>query len=153
RMTDAYLNFLIGKGAGTGWDMDHEISAAHSKIHRSAPIIFDVGANVGEWAQQATTVISPRLIYMFEPSPECQARIASAAIPSSKLIPSAVGEFSGQAVLNFSSAFDGSASLHARDDSYFADRTYSSCEVGVITLDQVIASENLEFVDFLKMDI
>lgn len=153
RMADAYLNFLLGKGAGTGWDMAHEITAARSKIHRDDPIIFDIGANVGEWAEQAVQVISPRLIYMFEPSPECRARITTAAIPSSKLIPFAVGEVAGRAVLHSSSVVDGSASLHVRDDSYFADRTYSGLEIEVVTLDQVIASENVDFIDFLKMDI
>ena len=28
RMFDAYLNFLIGKGSGTGWDMREEVRAA-----------------------------------------------------------------------------------------------------------------------------
>ena len=28
RMLDAYLNFLIGKGSGTGWDLGEEVRAA-----------------------------------------------------------------------------------------------------------------------------
>jgi len=32
RVLDAYLNFLIGKGTGTGWDMQEEVRAAVTRI-------------------------------------------------------------------------------------------------------------------------
>src|SRR2546426_9449717 len=52
RAFDAYLNFLLGKGSGTGWDMKHEIQGAVSRIYCEAPVVFDVGANIGEWASR-----------------------------------------------------------------------------------------------------
>jgi FkbM family methyltransferase len=153
RMLDAYLNFLMGKGSGTGWDMRHEIQTAVSRIRREQPVVFDVGANVGEWSE-ALLVACPRArLYLVEPSPGCQKEILARNLKYAALIPMAVGDRAGNAKLHFASAHDGAASLHPRGDSYFQDREYRSVEVAVVTLDSVIAEHQIDFVDFLKMDI
>ena len=153
RALDAYLNFLLGKGSGTGWDLEHEINAALSRIYRERPVVFDVGANVGLWSKCLLNLKPSARLFLFEPSPECVKQIASLNLPVAKIISSAVGEAASKAFLHFSSETDGSASLHARGDSYFRDRIYQSVEVAVTTIDQVIADERIDFVDFLKMDI
>lgn len=153
RAFDAYLNFLMGKGSGTGWDSQQEISAAAARIYREKPVIFDVGANVGDWSKSALETIPQAHIYMFEPSPECQLKIRGSGLSCERLIPCAVGAEIGTATLHSSSATDGSASLHARGDSYFSDRTYHEITVNVTTIDSMIESENLSFVDFVKFDI
>src|SRR5205814_2283292 len=43
RAAMAYLNFLLGQGAGSGWDIDHEVRAAVSRIYRDHPVVFDIG--------------------------------------------------------------------------------------------------------------
>jgi len=153
RAADAYLNFLLGRGAGTGWDIEQEIRAARGYVHRAKPVVFDVGANIGIWSQHAMEAMPDARIYMFEPSPDCQLKIQSANLSPDKLVPCAVGERSGKATLHSSSATDGSASLYERVDSYFMDREYINIEVEVVTLDDVIETEKLDFVDFLKLDI
>ena len=75
RMVDAYLNFLIGKGSGTGRDIGEEVRAAVARIHRLQPMVFDVGANVGNWSAGLLQVIPSAKIYMFDPSQGCQAAI------------------------------------------------------------------------------
>jgi FkbM family methyltransferase len=92
-------------------------------------------------------------VFVFEPAPSCQEHIRSLKLPNALLIPNAVGERPGKAQLHFSSALDGSASLHARGDSYFRGLDYKSIEVEVVTLDQVMEQHGIEFVDFVKMDI
>lgn len=153
RMFDAYLNFLMGRGAGTGWDLDSEIRAASKFLRSGNPVVFDVGANVGEWSEKMVQAHPEVRIYMFEPSPSCRKEIESKSIPGATLVPAALGSSKGVANLNFSSDTDGSASLHARGDSYFQDREYRSIEVEVTTIDEVIKSHAIEFVDFMKMDI
>lgn len=153
RVMDAYLNFLLGKGSGTGWDMRHEIQTALSRVYRQKPVIFDVGANVGEWSQNMLAAAPAAQLYLFEPSPACQAQIRARGLKYVALLPSAVGARPGKANLHFSSADDGTASLHPRGDSFFREKVYQAIEVDVITLDQVIQEHRIDFVDFLKMDI
>lgn len=153
RAFDAYLNFLLGKGSGTGWDLQHEIQTALSCVHSERPIVFDVGANVGDWSKGFLAASPQARLYLVEPSPGCQRQIQTLGLPYAALIPCALGDRPGKASLHFSSAVDGSASLHTRGDSYFQDRTYQTVEVEVTTIDQLIAQHQIKFVDFIKMDI
>jgi FkbM family methyltransferase len=154
RMLDAYLNILVGKGSGNGWALDDEVSAALSLTYRPEPVIFDVGANVGKWSARLCAAKPAAKVFIFEPSPACLERIADRPLlQNSIIIPAAVGAQPGKALLHFSQPTDGSASLHLREDSFFEDRTYSQIEVDVVTIDGVIKDQQLEFVDFLKMDI
>ena len=153
RFADAYINVLLGRGAGTGWSISEEARAVFEHVHRPAPVIFDVGANVGDWSAAILQRIPNARLFMFEPSPECRDQIMRLNLPIAKLEPCAVGEFNGRAALYRSSVLDGSASLHARGETYFKDRIYDTIEVDVETLDAIIQHEGIDFVDFLKMDI
>jgi FkbM family methyltransferase len=153
RALDAYFNFLMGKGAGTGWSINHEISAALSLIGSRNPVVFDIGANIGSWSKLLSYQLPDSRVFMFEPSPDCQIEIRKLALPNATLIPMAAGEASGHAILHSSSETDGSASLHNRGDSYFQDRNYHDTQVNVTTIDDVMEQLSLNFVDFIKMDI
>jgi len=153
RMLDAYLNFLLGKGSGTGWDLREEVRAAVVRIHRPQPVVFDVGANVGNWTKTLLEIIPDAKVLMFDPSAGCQAAIRAKALPGILLLPCALGETAGRLPYFSSSATDGSASLHARRDTPFLDFKYEQSSVEVRTLDEVMATEKIDFVDFMKMDI
>jgi FkbM family methyltransferase len=153
RAVDAYLNFLVGKGSGTGWDMSEEVRAASERVHCKQPVVFDVGANVGRWSEELLRVLPGAKIYMFEPSPGCHASIRHKKLPGTTLFLCALGEANEQKTYYSSSDTDASASLHSRRDTPFEDLNYSQSTVGVRTLDEVIESEEIDFVDFIKMDI
>lgn len=143
----------MGKGSGSAGRMDHEIQAARSCVYRERPVIFDVGANVGEWSQGFLSACPMARLYLFEPSEGPQKAIRSRNLRDTVLIPCAVGKQPGKARLHLSSEVDGTASLYVRGDSCFRHKQYRSVEVDVITLDEVIQQQNLDFVDFIKMDI
>jgi len=147
------LNFLIGKGSGTGWDMQEEVRAAVIRMHRPQPVVFDVGANVGSWTEGLLQAVPDAKVYMFDPSPGCQAAIRTKNLPGVTLLSCALGEVSGRAAYHSSSATDGSASLHARRDTPFQDLNYQTTTVEVSTIDRILESQKIDFVDFLKMDI
>jgi FkbM family methyltransferase len=153
RVADAYLNFLIGKGAGTGWDLQSEVRAAARWIRRPSPVLFDVGANVAGWTEGMLQRFEGAQVFLFEPSPGCQAVIREKKLPRTTLVPCALGDKAGDAPYYFSSATDGTASLYVRHDTPFSDLKYETIKVEVRTLDEVIASLKLDFVDFMKMDI
>lgn len=153
RAFDAYLNFLLGKGSGVGWDMDEEIAAARSRIHRPDPVVFDIGANVGTWTQGLLGAIPGAKVYMFEPSAQCWPEIQKRGFATAELVRSAVGETAGKAKLHVSSEFDHSASLHTRGDSYCQDNDYREVEIDVTTVDDFMAARGIGWVDYVKMDI
>ena len=152
RVINIYWNCLVGKGSG-GWYMHAEVRAAVERIKRPNPIVFDVGANVGNWTQGVLDSIPAAKVYMFEPSPGCQKTIRDKAFPGVTLFPFALGEKTETKDYYSSSETDGSASLYARRDTPFQDLPYSQAKVMVRTLDEVIESEKIDFVDFMKMDI
>jgi FkbM family methyltransferase len=153
RIADAYLNFLLGKGSGTGWDLQSEMKAAARWIRRPDPVLFDVGANVAGWTEGMLQRFQGAQLFLFEPSPGCQSVIREKRLPRSTLLPCALGDKAGKAPYYSSSATDGTASLYVRRDTPFSDLEYQAITVEVRTLDEVIASLNLDFVDFMKMDI
>jgi FkbM family methyltransferase len=152
-LMDVYFNFLIGKGAGTGWDMKDEIEAATGIIHRRNPTVLDIGANVGKWSKMLLAKLPEARVFQCEPSPTSQAEIRKLNLPNSTLLPYAVGERAEKAVLYTSRDCDGSASLHARVDTYFSTRSYQAINVETITIDEIAESNQLDFIDFIKMDI
>jgi FkbM family methyltransferase len=153
RLFEAYWCILLGKGAGTGWALNAEINAAKSVIHTSHPVIFDVGANNGEWSFLFHKMFPESRIFLFEPQPVCQKIIMEKQILNSKLIPNAVSFKRGMAQLYTTDETSGIASLHQRYDSYFQSKAFTSIDVETITLDSVIEDNTLSCVDFIKMDI
>lgn len=153
RMGIAYLNYLIGRGAGTSLHMDSEVEAALSCIFRGNPVVFDVGANIGKWSTNFRSQNPGCRLYLFEPQTACQEKIRILNLANAQLICSAVGNETGNRVLYSSSEFDGSASLSERQDSFFQDTQYKTFKVNVIKLDDFIRNEAINFVDFIKFDI
>jgi len=154
RFAELYWCILLGKGAGTGWAMEAEIKAAKSAIRRSAPVIFDVGANTGEWSVAIKQLYPQAQLVLFEPQPACQQIIIAKQISGSVLIPKAVSATAGQTVKLFTSGDTaGLASLHERRDSCFNDLSFTSLDVATVTIDDVIRDQKITCVDFMKMDV
>jgi len=153
RIVDAYWSVLLGKGAGAGWALATEIEAAKSSIKSNTPILFDVGANSGEWAAEMVRNFPDAKLYLFEPQPRCQQILRERKIANAVLVPKAVGHKEEHALLHTTAEITGIASFHERRDSYFQDQTFKSIEVEITTIDEVISTYGIETVDFMKMDI
>lgn len=154
-LADAYLCILLGKGAGSGWALDAEVRAASSRVRHPSPVIFDVGANTGEWSalMREHCPQSARL-FLFEPQPVCLEAIKKRRIPNSTLIPHAVSSSVGETIELFvGKEGSGLASVHQRRDSYFSDINFSPIEVKTVTIDHVVAEYNVDRIDLLKMDV
>ena len=152
-MASAYLNCIIGKGAGSGWDKGEE-SAAARFIHREDPVILDVGANKGWWTAELRRLIGERGRWIaVDAAAECCATLRK--LNGVEVIEAAVGERSGKAKFYTPGNAFGAASLYQRHDSYLLDQnlTFEEREVGVTTLDEILDMRGVEIVDMLKMDI
>jgi FkbM family methyltransferase len=155
RYLEAYLAFLLGKGSGGG-SINEEVRGASKNIYRKFPVIFDVGANIGDWSKAFLDLQPNAKIYQFEPSDICQAAIQKLNLPNTTLISDAVGKEEGKAYYYSSSPIDPvdcSASLYKRKDVRWGESEYQQKEINVITIDKIIAQYSIDFIDFLKMDI
>jgi FkbM family methyltransferase len=153
RYAEAYLNILLGKGSGTGWDLEGEIRAACSTLRLREPLVLDVGANQGDWSRLLLQKIPDARIVMFEPAQGCQRHLQPLVNDRVKLVSLAVGLAPGTAELWSSSDTDGAASLHPRKDTYFATAQFRPQAVEVTSIDHYISHNSLERVDFMKIDI
>jgi FkbM family methyltransferase len=154
RSAEIGMSLLQGKGAGSGWDMSGELRAAAGCIKRPDPILVDVGANYGKWAQGMLQVFpATRRVLRFEPQEDCLVKLAGLPFPGKTVIASAVSDHSGVDPFYVSGAGWGAASLYERNETPFLARPQRKITVPVTTLDAALESEGIEFVDFAKFDI
>lgn len=157
KLMEAYWCILLGKGAGTGWAFEAETKCAADVIASASasvsPVIFDVGANNGDWSADIKSFYPDALIYMFEPQPDCQQRIKERNLKNTVLLPVAVDSKKGMIKIFTDGSTSGLASVHKRKDSYFKDVVFSTIDVASLTIDEVIGSNGIKQVDFMKMDI
>lgn len=147
----AYLNCLIGKGAGTGWDKGEEIAAARL-IQRKQPVILDIGANQGAWTTEVRRLTGSQGRWLLvEPAAECCARLRT--LEGVEVIEAAVSDRAGMATLYTPGNSSGLASLHERQDSFARGKTFASREVRVTTVDAILTERGIERVDLAKMDL
>ncbi|MEV1051974.1 FkbM family methyltransferase [Streptomyces sp. NPDC049887] len=156
RLLEIYLEILQGRGAGTGWDLHGEIVAARRCLRGvEAPVIFDVGANYGQWSTGLHSALGTRngRYFLFEPQPACRPALARTRVPNQVVIPAAVSDEEGSATIFADTPGSGVASVHRRRDSYFGDMTAHQEKVPVTTIDREVERWGVERIDLLKLDI
>ncbi|WP_051371599.1 FkbM family methyltransferase [Streptomyces sp. 142MFCol3.1] len=118
-------------------------------------MIFDVGANCGQWSTglHAALKTDNGRYFLFEPQPACRAALARTKVPNQVVVPAAVGEQEGATTIFADTPGSGVASVHRRRDSYFGDLTAHQEEVPVTTVDREVERWNVERIDLLKLDI
>ena len=152
----SYLNLLVGKGSGTGWDKTETIATANvlrQVCPSGHPVVIDCGANIGNWTRELRSHLgndSGRWI-VIEPTPENIQRLQS--LPNVEIVEAAAGERAEKLQLYNYNSGSGWTSLHQRHDSFAEGHQFSVHTVPVITIDSLIADKGLDYVDFLKMDI
>jgi FkbM family methyltransferase len=152
----SYLNLLIGKGCGTGWDKGEQIAAANvlRELRAAAePTVIDCGGNRGEWTREVRARLGTdrgRWV-IIEPADEC-VRLCR-QLPNVEVVAAAAGESPATLKLYTDAAASGLASLHERGDSFARGAHFTTREVPVITIDSIIDDKGLGRIDFMKMDI
>lgn len=155
---DDSLCALVGKGGGSGWDLRGETFAlARFAPRRSGLVVFDVGANNGEWALALHRRLAEQRpkFHLFECAPYCFDALEERArsIPGATIVKKAVADETGTVALFVPSTGSGLASMHERRDTSVQQHAYSRIEVPATTLDAYIEAHGIERVDVLKIDI
>ena len=123
-------------------------------LRRLAPeVVFDCGANTGQWLEYGWNVWPNAKFVCFEPQGECASLIRTA--PTITVVAKAVGDKIGTVKFNRSSFNQSSSVLkmgQLHKDLFPFSAGESVCEVEMTTLDEWCEQNNL-WPDVLKLDL
>lgn len=150
-----YGHFILGEGAGSGWDPDSETASVLRSLPASGGVIVDVGANNGKWLlaiKNAAPKEAIERVIAIEPTeiPRLHDRIDGFG----EIIRAAVGSTISRVTLYHQSDGGGLASVYERADTTAATGgEWTQCEVDQITIDQLLQERSITRVDYLKIDV
>jgi FkbM family methyltransferase len=120
-------------------------------------VLFDVGANKGDFSIALQHIFSGvnHTIYSFEPSLDIYNHLKEkvSIYPNIKPFQIALGDVSTKLVLHKRSQFSGMNSLVERKMEHYDIQFDIKEEITVSTLDEFCASNNINKIDFIKMDV
>lgn len=133
-------------------DTNGELRVMRAFLPR-AKVVFDVGANVGDWAIEALQIAPEATLHCFEPGSATFAKLRQRALPGDvRLNPVALGAVSEERTYFVFGEGRGTNSLYLRD-GLENNAAVGSESVPVITTDDYCAREGIERIDFLKIDV
>jgi FkbM family methyltransferase len=120
-----------------------------------APVLFDAGANAGNWSRWAASVAPAATIHAFEPHPTAHAELERATrnLPQVHRHRLALGAEPGTATLYAAGEITPLASLHNRELGAYGLETAPVAQVDVGTVDAFCAEHGIERLGFLKGDV
>jgi len=116
------------------------------------PVVFDVGANNGQYLQQALQILPDQTnIYCFEPSTVAFENLKKIAFGHNNVMlqKSGIGESREKMILRYPVSGSVLASLHVFNN--FTEM--KSEEIEIVTIDAFCAENNIRCIHYLKMDI
>jgi FkbM family methyltransferase len=151
--------FLATQGLGWATDVKDsgELLAAKSILlsSTSAPVIFDVGGNVGEFTGGLLKTFTNASFYIFEPSSSHYKLLEERFLGKDvvRLVHAGLSNQSGKIVLHKEKEITGLATFLDRDLDYLGIKQ-SICEnVQIIKGDNFFLENNIERIDYLKIDV
>ena len=153
RFVDNSARMLYGiLGIGTASTVD---SGEMASIRTCGPgaVVFDVGANVGQFANLVQSVLKPPYrLYCFEPSKEAFLQLTKNT-SNATLSNIALGDSPGRRALHSDWPGSGLASFTSRNLEHYGISFSHSETVEVDTLDRVCAAFGIDAIDLLKIDV
>jgi FkbM family methyltransferase len=119
-------------------------------INVSEPVVFDVGANTGEWTNAVLQVNPTSHIHAFEPMPEVYQVLAKRFADDRRVTTTmkGLGSTPTEVVMHIFNNASEHNSIHGRPDR-LADRI---SKVQLTTLDDYCLEHHIEHIHFLKVD-
>lgn len=143
---------------GEAWLLREVLASSAAAGDPARPrVIFDVGANVGDYTrlvlQAANAVGCPVDVHVFEPSPRCQEALQRefGGFAHVTRVSAAVADRAGEAVLHEGSSGSELASLVVRGSA--AAGSSRDIRVPLIALQDYLETTGTGRVDFLKLDV
>lgn len=147
----------IGAGSDVAESGERAVFQLLEKRRRPPLVVFDVGANQGQFLSMAIASLDgiDATIHCFEPGKATFAMLTLGRGASDRVTFNnvAVGREAGEATLWYDAEGSGIASLTRRDLDHFGIEFTKSETVRTVTLDDYAAANGIERIDLLKLDI
>jgi FkbM family methyltransferase len=148
---------LFGRNFGEGdlrYSGERAVLLRSGRRLSSAKVIFDVGANFGDWSLAAAETWPAATIHAFEPAEAVFERLSEATAGRNvRCVQAALSDEAGVATLHAVAGHPGLSSLYNRDlDAHDLVMTAAE-QVSLLTLDSYCASNDIDRIDFLKIDV
>jgi len=119
---------------------------------RERPVIFDVGANVGQSVDAFRKALPDAIIHSFEPSPGTYAQLSEHCRSLNRVKTWNVGVGSSQATLTFLENNDSKMSSFLPLSEHSWGKIVKETKCNVLTLDSFAEEQHVEFIHVLKTD-
>jgi FkbM family methyltransferase len=152
-------HWLMGVGSGTDVEDSGEATVIRKLVrqNRRDLVVFDVGANKGQFLNLAVSRLGARLreIHSFEPARTTFSTLQAnaPAHPGVKLNPFGLSDRSGSAELFYDKENSGLASLTKRDLSFRKIEFEQKETVRLSSVDEYCGEHGIARVDWLKLDV
>lgn len=126
----------------------------HDGGHRGGDLVFDIGANVGEWTSYLLSIEPSALVYCFEPLPNIFAMLQENLKERSAILNNlGISSASGSAAFFYYADCAALSSLHRRADlESHLNTAPTLCQVELETLDTFCQARGIYHIDFVKID-
>jgi FkbM family methyltransferase len=147
---------LAGLGFGNS---DPRTNGEYSLLARLAarwesPTLIDAGAHEGEWTVAALAIEPSVSIHALEPNSACLPALERALAGRAQIHHVGLGRESGELVLYAPPGMPSLGSVHRRDlSSHGLPNPEPIGEVSLVTLDEFCVRNQIDHVDFLKLDL
>ena len=147
----------LGLGTGAIFDASGE-SGALQFVAKHLPVsatVFDVGANQGEYTRLLADHFPAATIYSFEPSPRTFAMMQDkvTGLRQVRTFNFGLSSEAGEIELFTNAEGSGLASVHQRRLNHFGIKFDQSERVEMRQLDQFCDEQQIDAIDFLKLDV
>jgi FkbM family methyltransferase len=161
---DLHVHGLLQIGAGTGIYLGNESEQFFIKNilkqqfkSKKCPVIFDVGANVGTYSLEIKRHIADAEIFAFEPVFETFLELEKNASDKAKLFNIGFGELKGKGLLyNTANSTISEITTTHKDilpEIFKNTNEIISIEFDIDTIDDFCYLNNIQNIDFLKIDV
>jgi FkbM family methyltransferase len=133
---------------GERWVMNY-IKDLNAKIKKNNLVIFDVGANKGQYVSSLITIFPKSKIYCFEPSPAAFTLLQEKISTQTNIQTFQLGLGNRQEKLSLQYDLDGSVTASFKP----MNETLKQVSVDVTTLDQFCEEKKIHEIDLLKIDV
>ena len=113
--------------------------------------VFDVGSNIGDWANCAVNINKKLYIHCFEPSLNTYKILKKNAKKNFVLNNNALSDHSGDSFLHIYKETAGSNSLYSRNGVSLKSKRLEKIKID--TIDSYLERNNISSIDFLKIDV
>ncbi len=154
-LAQAHRGMNVGGGGSVEASGEHQVFSLVEQCGRNGIVVFDVGANIGDYARAARAHLGTNArIYSFEPSPRVFATLKQAvASVSVEAFNIGLGNAKGVSTLHFDPEAMSLSSLYRRDLAHVGRELEESEDVAIERLDAFCQANGIDYISLLKLDV